>query len=220
MKTVAAIHTAAPMVEPTKQLFAEHLPEVRLFNIADDSLIQDVIRDERVTPQTARRLTGYYFAAVDAGADVIFNTCSSVGEIADRAVPLIPVPMVKIDDAMTAQAVQRATRIGVLATLPTTLGPTLRLLQRKADEIGKPLTLTEGLAVGAFAAVMAGDGARHDALILETAQRVADQVDLLILAQGSMARMEQVLQSQTGKPVLASPVLGVLDVKQALARMS
>ncbi len=43
MKTVAAIHTAAPMVEPTKRLFAEHLPDVRLFNTADDSLIQKVI---------------------------------------------------------------------------------------------------------------------------------------------------------------------------------
>ena len=66
MKTVAAIHTTTLMVEPTKRLFAEYVPHVRLFNIADDSLIQDVIRDEKVTEHTARQLTGYYFAAVDA----------------------------------------------------------------------------------------------------------------------------------------------------------
>ncbi len=58
MKTIAAIHTAAPMVELTKKLFAEHIPDVRLINIADDSLIQDVIRDEAVTERTARRLLG------------------------------------------------------------------------------------------------------------------------------------------------------------------
>ncbi|MFC1762511.1 hypothetical protein ACFL6U_10580 [Planctomycetota bacterium] len=131
MKTVAAIHTAAPMVEPTKKLFTEHLPDVRLFNIADDSLIQDVIRDERVTSKTARRLMGYYFAAI-----------------------------------------------------------------------------------------IAGDAAQHDALILDTAQRVADRVDLIVLAQGSMARMEETLATATGKPVLSSPVSGVLAVKERLAQLA
>ncbi len=218
MKTVAAIHTAAPMVELTRRLFAEYLPGVRLFSIADDSLIQDVIRDGQVTAPTARRLTGYYCAAVDAGADLIFNTCSSVGEVADVAVDRVPVPIVKIDEAMAGQAVGQATRIGVLATLPTTLGPTLRLLQRKADALDKTVTLIEGLAQGAFAAVLAGDVTQHDALILKTAQQVARQVDLLVLAQGSMARMEQALQSNIGKPVIASPVPGVLDVKKTLAR--
>lgn len=220
MKTVAAIHTAAPMVETTRQLFAEYLPEVRLINIADDSLIQDVISDGQVTPQTARRLTSYYFAAVDAGADLIFNTCSSVGDIADLAADLVPVPIVKIDAAMAAQAVDQAARIGVLATLPTTLGPTLRLLRGKADAIDKTVTLIEGLAQGAFDAVLAGDRTLHDALILKAALQVARQVDLLVLAQGSMARMEHTLQGEIGKPVLTSPVLGVLDVKKTLARVS
>ena len=45
MKTVAAIHTAMPMVEHTKGLFARHLPGVRLINIGDDSMIQDVIKE-------------------------------------------------------------------------------------------------------------------------------------------------------------------------------
>jgi hypothetical protein len=38
-----AVHTALAMVEPVKKLFADNLPEVRLINIVDDSLIQDVI---------------------------------------------------------------------------------------------------------------------------------------------------------------------------------
>ena len=42
MITVGAVHTAGPMVEPMKALFAEHLPEVRLFNILDESLIQSI----------------------------------------------------------------------------------------------------------------------------------------------------------------------------------
>ncbi len=220
MRTVAAIHTTTLMVEPTKRLFAEHTPNVRLFNIADDSLIQDVIRDGTVTTQTTRRLTGYYLAAVDAGADVIFNTCSSVGEVADLAAALVPIPILKIDEAMCVQAVSRATRIGVLATLPTTLGPTVRLVRRQTDETGKAVEIVEGLAEGAFAAAMDGDTKKHDALVLATARHMAHQVDLMVLAQGSMARMEQNLVTETGKPVLSSPVLGVLAVKERLARMN
>ncbi len=219
MKTVAAIHTAAPMVEPTKRLFAEHLPDVRLFNIADDSLIQDVIRDGKVTGRTARRLVGHYFAAADAGADVIFNTCSSVGEIADLATALVPIPIVKIDDAMCARAVNQCTRIGVLATLPTTLGPTVRLIRRHAERLSKTVEVIEGLAEGAFAAVINGDAARHDSLILDTARRVSECVDLLALAQGSMARMEKTLADETGKPVLSSPLSGVLEVKDRLSKL-
>lgn len=82
---VAAIHTALAMVEPTKALFAEHLPDVRLINIIDESLIQDVISTGSVPPAVKKRLLNYYFSAVDAGADIIFNTCSSVGEIASVA---------------------------------------------------------------------------------------------------------------------------------------
>jgi Asp/Glu/hydantoin racemase len=129
---------------------------------------------------------------------------------------LLPIPIVKIDDAMTAQAVKQAGRIAVIATLPTTLGPTVRLVQRQAARLGKATAIVEGLAEGAFAAVMAGDAARHDALILETARCIADQVDLIVLAQGSMARMEHTLGQETGLPVLSSPVSGVLAVKQEL----
>ena len=59
MKTVAAIHTAMPMVEPTRELFAKHLPDVRLINIVDDSLIQDVIAAGEVTAAVKKRLMNY-----------------------------------------------------------------------------------------------------------------------------------------------------------------
>ena len=216
MITVGAIHTASPMVEPTKAMFAEQMPDIQLFNIADDSLIQDVIHANEVTPAVRKRLIGHYFAAVDAGADLIFNTCSSVGEVADAAREFLPVPMVQIDDAMTAQAVQQGQTIAVLATLPTTLGPTVRRVQKQAAAIGKEINVVEGLAEGAFEAVISGDADTHDRLIAETAKRVADQVDLIVLAQGSMARMETTLAQQTGKQVLSSPLLGVLDVKETI----
>jgi aspartate/glutamate racemase len=216
MKTVVAIHTAITMVEPTKALFAEHLPNVRLINIADDSLIQDVIKAGEVPEPVRKRLFSYYNAAIDAGADVIFNTCSSVGDVAIEGREKVSVPLVKIDDAMAEKAVRTYKRIGVLATLPTTLDPTARLVQKFSTELNKPVEIEKGLAEGAFQKLTEGDVDSHNKKILETALALANKVDAFVLAQGSMAKMQDEIIKQTGKDVLSSPLLGTLQVKSVL----
>lgn len=204
------------LVEPMNKLFKELMPEVKLNHIADDSLIQEVIANNAVTPAVRRRLLSYYNAAADAGADVVFNTCSSVGDIADYGNGYARIPIFRIDQPMAAKAVTSAQRIGVISSLPTTLDPTCRLLQNEAKKAGRDVVLVEGLADGAFAAGQSGDSETHDRLIAEAAQKIADKVDLFVLAQGSMARMEQRLSEMTGKPVLSSPVLGVKGLRKFL----
>ena len=216
MINVVCVHTAMALVEPLTKIFAELLPEVNVNHIADSSLIKEVIANNEVTPAVRRRLLAYYNAAADAGADVVFNTCSSVGDVADYGDIYARIPVFRIDRPMAAEAVVKADRIGVISTLPTTLDPTCRLLLGEAAKAGRKVTLVEGLADGAFAAGQSGDGATHDRLIAEAAQRIADKVDMFVLAQGSMARMEQRLSELTGKPVLSSPVLGVLGLRKFL----
>ena len=216
MIKVVAVHTAMALVEPMNQIFRQWLPEVKLNHIADDSLIQEVIANDGVTPAVRRRLLSYYVAAADSGASVVFNTCSSVGDVADYGNQYARIPVFRIDQPMAAQAVQNYDRIGVISTLPTTLDPTCRLLQNEAKKAGRNVTLVEGLADGAFAAGQSGDGETHDRLIAEAAKRIADKVDMFVLAQGSMARMEQRLSELTGKPVLSSPVLGVKGLRKFL----
>jgi len=117
---------------------------------------------------------------------------------------------------MAVQAVTYSNKIGVIATLQTTMAPTTGLLRRLAAETGKNLILTEGLADGAFAAGQSGDTETHDRLIEEAAIRVAKDCNVIVLAQGSMARMEQKLAELTGKMVLSSPLTGVLGLKEYL----
>ncbi len=216
MKNVICVHTAMALVEPLTQLFKELLPEVSVNHIADSSLIKEVIANNEVTPAVRRRLLSYYNAAADAGADVVFNTCSSVGDVADYGNQYARIPVFRIDQPMAAEAVQNYKRIGVISTLPTTLDPTCRLLKNEAKKAGREVVLVEGLADGAFAAGQSGDGETHDRLIAEAAQRIANDVDMFVLAQGSMARMEQRLSELTGKPVLSSPVLGVKGLRKFL----
>ena len=219
MRTVAAFFTAQAIVESTKQLLADLVPGCRVISIIEDAMIQDVIAAGRVTPEIARRLIRYYLAAEETGADLIFNTCSSIGDVAVMARSLIKIPIVKIDDAMAAEAVRLGARIGVLATLPTTLAPTVRLVKAQAEKAGRNVSIVEGLAKGAYEALVTKQPERHDEMVMVAAEQVAEQVDIIVLAQGSMARMEASLAQRTGKPVLSSPRRGVLEVKETLERM-
>lgn len=106
------------LVEPLTRIFQELIPEVTVNHIADSSLIKEVIANNQVTPAVRRRLLSYYNAAADAGADVVFNTCSSVGDVADYGNQYARIPVFRIDQPMAAEAVLNYDRIGVISTLP------------------------------------------------------------------------------------------------------
>lgn len=216
MDTVVAVYTGQGLAELLKKQFSELLPDVRLVNIMDDSLIAEVVREGEVTTGVKRRLMQYYQNGVDLGASIILNTCSSVGEVASDARPFLNIPLVKIDESMAVEAVESYSSIGVLATLPTTLQPTMRLLQQQAERRGKSVRLIDALAAGAYDALVSGRPDEHDRILMETAIRAAEQADVLVLAQGSMARMEAQIAERTHKPVLSSPRRSVMEIKRLL----
>jgi hypothetical protein len=104
----------------------------------------------------------------------------------------------------------------VLATVPTTLGPTVDLIEQKAVEMGKEITVQRELSEGAFEILMDGDKERHDEMVVESAKKLAPSVEILVLAQASMTRLAPRLMEETSLEVLSSPRLGVEYVKQVL----
>ena len=215
MKTVVVVHTGPATVQPLKQQFAELLPDVRVINIMDDSLLNDAITAGHLTQAVTGRLVNYMQMGEKIGADVLLNACSSVGEAASAARSAISIPIIKIDEVMAQRAVEAGARIGVVATVRTTLEPTCRLIQAKADSMGKTIALVEGLAQGAFEKLLAGQSEEHDEIVKTTIQTLADQVDVIVLAQVSMARLVSTL-GDLKVPVLASPRSGVEAVRAAL----
>ena len=143
-----------------------------------------------LTAQISRRVAGYLESAELAGADYILVTCSSIGPAVEAAAKLIAVPVLRVDQPMADQAVQTGKKIGVIATLRTTLEPTADLIQRRAQKAGKQIELTSRLCEGAFDALMSGDGAKHDTLVATALKELMAQVDVIVLAQASMARAQ------------------------------
>lgn len=216
-KTLGLIHTSATLVPVFAQLCKTHLPNVDTFNVVDDSLVRAIGAKGALTADIARRVAAYISSAESGGADQILVTCSSIGPAVEAAAPFCAVPVLRVDQPMADQAVQTGKRIGVIATLPTTLNPTTDLVRRRAALAGKSIELTAKLCEGAFEALMSGDAAKHDTLVSAALRELSTQVDVIVLAQASMARVVDALPEADRRiPILASPPLAIAHLAKAM----
>jgi len=205
-KTLGLIHTSATLVPVFAELCSKYLPGIKTFNIVDDSLIKNTIARGELTADTSRRVVNYAGSAQEAGADYILFTCSSIGPAVETAAALTGVPVLRVDQPMADKAVQLGKKIGVIATLSTTLNPTSDLVKRRAAIAGKEIELKAVLCEGAFEALMGGDGSTHDQKVADALKQLTNEVDVIVLAQASMARVVDTLKDEERKvPILASP---------------
>jgi len=204
MKTIIAIYTGKGLQDPLSALISQY--PFKQVSIIDDTIIGECVNAKKVTDHVQNRLTKYYRAAAEMGADIILNTCSSVGDVADGFAIKSPVPLVRIDEAMAETAINNHNKIAVVATLDTTLDPTMRLIKAKALKAGKQVEAISALAKGAFEALIAGNPQEHDEIIERTVSGIKD-ADCFVLAQASMMRMEEKLKKVAGIPVYSSPRL-------------
>jgi aspartate/glutamate racemase len=206
--SVGIVHTSFLALESLTGLFGEIGPDVVLRHVVDGGLLASVIAQGGVTPELRDRLLGRFRAAAAAGCDVVFSQCSSVGEVADEAARTLSVPVVKIDSAMAERACTLGSRIGVIATLATTLGPTCRLLTAAAHVQGVRVELVPELVPDAFALLERGEREAHDELVIAAVRALSQRSDVVVCAQGSTAAIVPRL-GETRAPVLTSPRLGV-----------
>jgi aspartate/glutamate racemase len=215
--TVTIVHTSFLSVEPLTQQFAELAPDTTLRHIVDDSLLEEVIERGGVTPSVRRRMIAYFEAAESSGADLIFSQCSSVGEVADAAAERVSIPVVKIDSRAAEIACATGDRIGVIATLETALGPTVRQIEAAAARRGEQHRIDACLVEGAFERLRDGERAEHNRLVAAALLELASRVDVIVCAQGSMAAILADL-GETRVPVLTSPRLGVEHAIEVLQK--
>ena len=221
IKKLGIVHTTAALVPTFKQLFQQYLPDLDTFNIADDSLIKDVMEKGELTPGIARRVAAQIACAEQAGAEFVLVTCSSVGAAVEAATPFSSVPILRVDQPMADKAVELGSNIGVIATLPTTLRPTADLIRRRATLVGKQVNVVSELCEGAFQAASAGEMNKFDGLILRSIRKLAEQVDVIVLAQASMARVAAAIPpGSISISVLSSPALAMEYLVKLLGKPS
>jgi Asp/Glu/hydantoin racemase len=214
---IAFLHTSHVLIPIFADLAKDLLPESEVFHMTDESLIRNTIAAECLTPATTRRLAAMIGSAREAGAAAVMVTCSSIGPAVEVARSLYDFPIFRIDEAMVDKAVSMGRRIGVAATLRTTLEPTLALVKETAERVGKDVEIVPALFEGAFEAVLAGDTKRHDAIVAEGLISIRERSDVVLLAQASMSRVVAQLHWNGGSPILSSPELAVRRMRDVLA---
>lgn len=214
---LALLHTSPVLVQMFDALCQAELPDMERFHMVDESLIRNTVKAGRLEKLTIRRLVEEIGVALEGGTTAVFVTCSSIGPGVKVARQLSEKPVFRVDEAMAAQAVQLGIRVGVLATVRATLEPTVQLIHESADAAGRGVEVVRGLCEGAFDAVLAGEGSRHDRLVKEGLFKLAVEVDVVVLAQASMARVLTGIGADELKvPVLTSPELAVRQVRETL----
>ena len=215
-KKVGVIHTFLYSVEDLKRLFAEYVPEVEMINIIDDSLLKEVLENGGPTPGVIQRMTTYAGLLDGMGCDLILNQCSSVGEAADIAQKTISTPYIKVDSPMACEAVKTGKKIGVVATAYTTMGPSVRLIENTAKEMGEDREVNACFAEGAYDALLKeGNRAKHDEILMATIDKACAENDVVCLAQGSMIGLVDKCKDKP-VPVLHSFRSGVAQIREKL----
>jgi Asp/Glu/hydantoin racemase len=216
MNKLAIIHTTASTIEPLRSLVDEIIPSCEVVNFVDDSILPQLLDNDGDLGLVRERLISYAQFAQDVGADVVLEACSSVGEVVDDMASKVDIPIVRIDEAMSEKAVRKASHIGVAATLPTTLAPTRRLLEKKGQDLSESLNIEPLLIKDAFNLLLQGDLEAHDTLLVEGLTLLAEKVEIVILAQASMARVISRLPENLHEKFLTSPRLAVEKARTLL----
>jgi len=220
IEKIGFIHTGSAIVSIFEKLMKEKLPQKHYFNLVDDSIIKDLLNEDKdlvnnlnTSSSIVRRISRLVIQAAEAGADVIMFTCSSISPVADIADKLVDIPVYKVDAPMADAAISMGKNIGILATAKTTLNPSVNLILKKAELKGKNVNVESLLISEAFNCFLKGDMEEHDRLIIEKGIKLVGKVDVIILAQASMSHLAEGISKKTNVPVLTSPPLAVEFLK-------
>lgn len=219
MKSIALIHTVKSLANTfDEKLRLEISEEIKIHNLWDDFLANEPNEIGEFTINNRNRLFLDIKTAELTGADIIVTTCSTLTPIVDMIRPLIAVPVIAIDDEMAKKAVSYGGRLLILATASSTVEPTKTKIMAEAQIAGVKVILEHMVLQDAFVALKAMDLERHNKIICDSMKEV-NQYDCIVLAQASMAHLEQEINQITGCPTISSPNLCIAQIKETLKRL-
>ena len=142
MKKIAMLHTSSATLAMMQQLIGDIMPEADVMHLVEESMIKQVMKAGGVTPNIAARIADYVHIDEKADCEIFITACSSIGTAVEQCQFMTPLQLARIDGAMVEKAISLGENIAVLATVATTMKPTLAYVQRKVQASGKQCTVT------------------------------------------------------------------------------
>ena len=216
-RKLGIIHAALITTRAMQKYIDEIIPEVEVVHWVDDTIQNTNFACEPgvIPNKNYAKFVQGALSQQEYGVDLILLACSTFNRAVEYARSMVDTPMLQIDRPMMDLAVRAGKRIGLLATVPTTVPASERLLRLAAEEAGKQIELTTRLCSEAFKAIKAGDALRHNELLLKEIDELSRKVDAIVMAQLSMSALEPLLVN-TQVPVYNSGRTGFNKVRQIL----
>lgn len=209
-KHLAILHTTAATIGGMKALCAELLPGMAVYHYLHDGLLPRINREGSISDAVREEFSSLVALAAKSDPAAILSACSTVGELLEGLREEYDIPLLRVDDPMARQAAAVQGSVTVCATLPSTLGPTLRLIQRYRQSGGsvKACVLEE-------AGRLLNEGKREEYLrqIAKALEALAQSSDAVVLAQASMADALSLIPEPLHPKFLTSPRSGISALK-------
>ena len=216
-RKLGIIHAALITTRAVQKYLDEIIPEVEVVHWVDDTIQNTNFACEpgTIPKKNYAKFVQAALSQQEYGVDLILLACSTFNRAAEYTRPMIDTRMLQIDRPMMDLAVQDGNRIGLLATVPTTVPASERLLHLAAEEAGKAIEVKLRLCSEAFRVLKAGNPEKHNDMLLEEIDALSGEVDAIVMAQVSMTALEPRL-TQTKIPVYNSGRTAFNRIRQIL----
>ena len=219
-RTVGIIHAALLTTKAVQPYIDAFIPGAKIVHHVDDTIQNSnfACKPGVIPKENFYKFTSYARNLELAGVDVILLACSTFNQAVEVARPMINTPMLQIDRPMMDLAVLEGKKIGLLATVPTTIPASERLLRLAAFDAGKEIDVTTVLCSEAFAQIKKGNIEIHNQLLMREIDSLSKKVDAIVLAQLSMSALEPML-GNTSIPIFNSGRTGFTRIREILQAM-
>ena len=190
---IGLIHSTRLVVEPVHNVISSQCPDADIIHIVDEGILRVLFQLGEIKENITGWLERLVNSAVETGADMAVLSCSSLSPAVNDVRKKVSIPFLKIDEPMAEQAVRATDRIGLVATNHTTPKPSTMLIEEVAQRFGKSVTIVPRVQADAFLKLNQGDIDGHDDVVVQAVEELLEEVDVVLLAQISIARVKEKL---------------------------
>jgi hypothetical protein len=212
---VALVSSTRAVFGPMEAAFRDVFPEAQILHLLDETLLEDFQREGGLSPHSRRKALQMALTAQEAGVDGILVTCSTLSPSVDDFRPFLGIPIVKIDEPVIEEVVQKAEKIGLLATAKTVLKSVEPLVAKKARDLGRKISVRPFIISDVWP-LLQKDPAGFYRAIAEAATEAAQDCQAVILTQVSIAPGRDYMEEKLRNRVYASPLYAVQAIRRIL----
>ena len=185
---VGAVHALKQSIQPTTAAFESEWPTVEVSHLLDGSLYLDRSQGTADASELARRIQALLAYSSSTDSDGIIFTGSFFGDAVAQARSAIGIPVLRSFDGVLDEALREDRPLYVLSTAVDSVVLLQEEFRQEVQRRALSTTISGHVVEGALTAVVSGEAARHDELVLNAVESV-DPEATIVFAQFSMERV-------------------------------